>query len=483
MLLRRRRSFLRPSDDNGSMLIEAVVGSFVLVVAIIGVIASMGAGMTLVGGSRQRSSASAVAQERIERVHNVPYDRVALNETPTYNYSVDHPDNKVSGSNYEVAAGESEALVIDTAQGALKHVDDPITVGQTEFVIYQYVTWVDDPNIDPGTEDYKRVLVIARWKNPLRNGTADTVVESTFIGTGTVTLPEQGPTPGPTASPPPATPPPVIEDLLLGLGAILFPAEEQQPNPNGPCPADSKGPNEPRPPFSPATLLVLSGAGAELGYVNGTSIQLRVKAADTCQIAPTTIPDNPDPNDIRATFSNCIGAPPPTPTPSGTPVATITPTPTPEPCPYTDVAQLESDVEATLTWTIPGGDIRKRIYARFLDANGKVSATYGVDVILDQTKPTTPATLTKTSCTISGSNRTLGLAWEASTDENLVGYRYYRSIGTGAYTLVGTTTALSATVTDKKTDGVRHLVRGYDKAGNESLDSNVLSVSSNSEPC
>ena len=61
--------------------------------------------------------------------------------------------------NYKVDAGTQEPLIVDTTNGALKYLDDPVTVGTTQFNIYQYVTWHDDPAIN-GTHDYKRVVEV-----------------------------------------------------------------------------------------------------------------------------------------------------------------------------------------------------------------------------------------------------------------------------------------------------------------------------------
>jgi len=38
----------------------------------------------------------------------------------------------------------------------------PFPPGPIRGEVYQYVTWVDDPAM-PGTSDYKRVTVVARW--------------------------------------------------------------------------------------------------------------------------------------------------------------------------------------------------------------------------------------------------------------------------------------------------------------------------------
>lgn len=494
--LGRRRC--RAHDDEGTSIVEISVASMVILVGVLGVIASLTSGMSMIGHSRQRSSGAAVAQERIERVRNYDnFESVALYEQPTHNNTTSHPDNAVNASNtkFQVDASHNEPLIVQS-DGALKHIDDPITIGQTEFVVYQYVTWVDDvtitkerascPLVDKKACDYKRVVVIVLWKFPVSAGEANSVTESTFVTDGTVSLPEEGPLGGPGASalPPPSVSPPAIIGDLLGIGQRILPPPAQQPNPSGPCPNDTQGPNEPQPPSTPATLQVVSGAtGADLGYVNNHSaVALQVKATDTCTTPATT--GNPNPNDIVVFLSNCANAAPPAPTPSAepspTPIASVVPTATPTPCDYTQVSKLENGVSGTVSWTIPAGDGRRRIYAVFKDGNGMVSGTYAVDVILDETKPSVPPNLRKTSVSCTGNIRTLAMAWDAASDTNFVGYRYYIKNGS-TYTNpnapnTNTTSSLTASVQSGRNDVVTYVVRAYDRAGNESLDSNTINL-------
>jgi Tfp pilus assembly protein PilV len=93
-----RRRLWRGADD-GQSIVELGVAMAVLSVAVLGVIGTMGVGVSLTGGSRQRSSGSAVATERLERARNAPYDRLATYEQPTYSPLASSPDNKVSTDN------------------------------------------------------------------------------------------------------------------------------------------------------------------------------------------------------------------------------------------------------------------------------------------------------------------------------------------------------------------------------------------------
>jgi hypothetical protein len=478
----------------GSFLVEALVASMVMLIAVIGVIATMGSGLNLVGSSRQRSTAVGVAEQRIEAIHNIHYNQVGLTSLPTHNNDATSPDNAVTSTGCTPSTNgcyNGEALVgaTDAPQAAINHLDTT-TVGHTTVTIYEYVTWVNDPNVgdsEPsitGTQSYKRVTVVTTWGS-VRPGANSSVTESTLIGNGSVVVPASGPTAAPSPTPVPATPLPSVLDIL-GISQLLSPAPQQQPNPSGPCPTQTQGPT--------ASFSLVSGAGADQGYVNTLSITLNVTANDPCRVNPqgqydpTGTNDSP-PNDITVKLSNCSApatSPTPTPLPTATPISTIlAPTPTPDPCSYATAGKVESGQPTTVGWTILSGDTRKRIYAKFYDADGLVSGTYILDLILDTTRPTVPGSFTKSSCQISGSTRTVNMTWSASTDTNFVGYRYYiKTNSAPSWTALNTTTSLSASDQSKKTDAVQYTVRAYDHAGNESNDPPTpVSSSASKTPC
>lgn len=409
-------------------VIELAVAAFVLAIAVVGVVGGLTFGMTLVGGSRQRSAASAVALERLERMHNLPYDQVALYEQPTHNPNPGNPDYGVSldDASYEVEEGTNEKLVVDTVAGALKHIDDPFTLGNTTFAVYQYVTCVDESSCaSASSPPSKRVVVVVTWKQPVESGRPNNVVHSTLVSRGTVTVPGATPTPGPSGDPSPDSSPP--------------PSPSTAPTATpGSCTGDESFTGAPGDGIQPE-----SGAGAEQGYTSSTTVQIRLMATDGC--AP-----------ISAELSNDGQT-------------------------FTLVAtSLQSGAAATVSWTIPGGEGPKPISGRFLDGLGHPSPVYTTQVILDQTPPATPTGLTATCELVGQNNRKVALRWNASTDAYLFGYRLYRSIDSAPFAPIKTTEATSANDTAKMDYGsVRYLVRAYDKAGTESGDSDVITFSKN----
>jgi type II secretory pathway pseudopilin PulG len=133
-----------------------------------------------------------------------------------------------------------------------------------------------------------------------------------------------------------------------------------------------------------------------------------------------------------------------------------------------------------ISWSVPSGDGNKTIYGQVSDSTGTTVAMTSQSVTLDTTAPTTPGTLSY-SMSCQGSNRTTSLSWGLSNDTNFQGYRLYRSTDGGAtWQVVATTTALNASDSTTKTiSSTQYEVVGYDKAGNESSPTNVLSFAKN----
>ena len=133
----------------------------------------------------------------------------------------------------------------------------------------------------------------------------------------------------------------------------------------------------------------------------------------------------------------------------------------------------------TLGWTVNPGDGTKTIVGRSRNAAGSTWNIGSRSVILDATNPTAPGTLNRT-VTCTGTDRTVTLTWGASTDENLVGYRVYRSTDGVSWSIVSSTTGLSASdTTAKSLTSLRFAIAAYDRAGNESTTSNIITLAKN----
>ena len=228
-----------------------------------GVVGAMGSSMGLVGHSRQRSSGTSVAQERLERAHSIPFNDVALDadEVPQIadSTTAGHPDNDVStdGTKYK-----GEPLII-TASGGLKHLDDPFKLANTEFTVHQYVTWAESPDI-------KRVTVIVTWKFPVSRGRSPRDAVDARER-------RRRRRPGRICGARLATPAPANgggTEGDLGRGTCVGPlGGDPILNPLNPifCPPAQSNPTI-------VEMIVLSGSGTEQGYLNSTAVEVRIKA-------------------------------------------------------------------------------------------------------------------------------------------------------------------------------------------------------------
>ncbi len=405
---------LRPSDEGGFTLVELMASVTVLTIGLFSLAGALGIGFRQVALGRQRQTAADIANARVEHLRSIPFDAVAIctstceSAAPAWDDDEQKPNHFVSAdaSQYDPGTGTYEDLIIDDGGGQVRHVEDPVQVGQTTMEVWQYVTWVP-----PIANNVKRLTVVVVYKPAAVSGVSKMVRVSSFFTPGTVTI---------TGSEPDAT------------QGSASPTPNPSPTQTGSCSGDSSAPS------GSFTLLSTSG---ETSYTATQTILLAMSFSDAC-------------TPIQARFTNDLGAT------------------------WSDWVTYDA-LNPSVAWTLTTGDGTKDVDAEVRDAIGNVGSLTTPDIILDTTPPTIPGTLTRTvSC--SGSTRTVTLSWGASTDPHFSGYRVYESDNGGAWVLLTPTSLLTATTTHAKTlDSVRFKVVGYDKAGNESDESNIVSLSKN----
>lgn len=404
-----------PAGQGGFTLVELIVALALIAVVAVGFTVSVGLGFRTIAVAKQRTTASEIASARLEHVRNVPYDLVALSSQPTHNADPTHPDHGVSadGTTYDVTGnGDDETLIVDTANGLVLHLEDPVQIGSTVMEIYQYVTWVDDPSIG-GTEDYKRVTVVVRYKTPASTGISTTLRVSTLVTRGTITFPS-----GTTTTTESTT-----TTTTSSTTTTTTVAE---------CSGDTTAPT--------GGFTIGASGDAEVGFTASTNVTLNLSFTDDC-------------TPIVANFSN-------------------------------DNVTFGEDVvydplNQNVSWALTGGDGTKTVYGKVRDGAGNETALSSQSVVLDTTAPSVPGTLIA-SISCSGVDRSVTLSWAASSDDNLRGYRVYRSTDNATWTVLITTSGTSASDTHKKNlDTVRYYVAAYDKAGNESDPTNTVSLAKN----
>jgi prepilin-type N-terminal cleavage/methylation domain-containing protein len=408
-----------PQAEDGFTLLELVVAMSLLAIISTGFAYSVGSGFRTVAIARQRQTAADIVSARLEHLRNVPYDEIALNSAPVQSSDPNDPDSFVSsdGTSYDInGKGDYERLIVDTTNGSVLHFEDPVQVSSTVMRIYQYVTWVDDPSV-PGTQDYRRVTVVAQFDAPVAHGGINQFVRtSSLFTTGTVTVGPTGPSTTTTTVPSTTTTIPTTTTTA----------------PAGACSGDTTAPT--------GSFSITSTPNADVGFTAATNVGLTLSLSDPC--TPITV-----------AFSNDgvnFGAP-----------VTYDP------------------LNSSVSWSLSAGDGSKTIYATATDHAGNSRALGTQTLVLDTTHPTVPGTLTRTvAC--SGSDRTVTLSWGAATDTNFRGYRVYRSTDGVTWEAVSSASSFSYTETHKKSlDSVRFYVVAYDRAGNESNATNTVSLSKN----
>jgi prepilin-type N-terminal cleavage/methylation domain-containing protein len=407
-------------DERGFTLLELVVALTLISTVALGFSLTVGSGFRTIAVARQRQTASDILSARIEHLRNIPYEEVALSSQPVHASDSTDPDFFVAndGTTYDVDGdGTLEALIVDVDHGSVLHFEDPVQVSSTVMRIYQYVTWVDDPAV-AGTQNYRRVTVVAQFKAPAANGVNQMVRMSSLFTPAGVTV---GPSTASTTTTSPSA------STTTTPSATTSTTTE-----TASCPGDASAPT--------GGFTIASSTVSDVGYTAAASVGLKLNLADVC--AP-----------ITAAFSNDGET-------FGSPVS-------------------YDATNTTLSWSLEAGDGVKTVTAQASDGAGNEQSLGSQTIILDTTKPAVPGTLNRTlSC--SGSNRTATLSWGASSDTHLHGYRVYKSTDGTTWQAIDTASAYSYSDTHKKNlDSVRYYVVAYDRAGNESNATNTLSLSNN----
>jgi hypothetical protein len=266
-----------------------------------------------------------------------------------------------------------------------------------------------------GTQDYRRVTVVTQYNQPAVSAGVSRLVRVSSYFT-----------PGGVS----------LGGTTLGVSqGTTAPSASPTPTvtPSGTCTGDTTAPA--------GSFEVQGGMVSEVGYTGSTSVTLRfLTISDPC------LP-------IRLRFSN-----------NGTTYGG-------------DI--VYDSLNPSAGWALSAGDGTKSVWGRIRDGIGNERTVGPFSVVLDTTKPSVPGTLTRTlSC--SGTSRSVNLAWGQSTDTHFRGYRIYKSIDNAPWSVLATVSGVLRTDVDSKSyDSLRYYVVGYDKAGNESIGTNEISLAKN----
>lgn len=411
----RTRRRRRRSGEDGFGLVEVISSLAIIFVGFFALASAIGSSARMVTQGGQRQIAANQASALLEDLRNVPYVNVALSTQPAHAADTTNPDYYVD-------------------DGGLGYDYDHDGTYETLVVDNGagQVTHVGTVVVEPTSLTLYQYVT---WvDDPSITGTQD------YKRVTAVAVYSAASSPG--------RPNSVQVSALLTEGSITIggttlnatqgsaaPTPSPTPSPTataGACDGDVSAPS--------GSLSILSGTGAEVGYTGSTTATVSLSASDGCSPLQYQLSND---NVTYGGWTTYDAAAP------------------------------------TASWSLAGGDGAKSVWVHYRDGANNQTTVGPASIILDQTNPPVPGTLTRTvSC--SGSNRTVNLSWGVSTDANHLGYRAYKSVNGGAFTLLASTATSSLSDTDSK--GLTSLsfkATAYDKAGNEGGATGVITLAKN----
>jgi prepilin-type N-terminal cleavage/methylation domain-containing protein len=155
--------------EHGFTLVELLLAMALSAVGIAATIGVFGASSRTTVRAQQGEVGAHQAQAELDRLSKLPYGQLAMTSLPTPSTDPQSPAYGVSGSQFNVRPGLTEALVTQAGEGETAQVDpgpELFAVGQEGATItgsiYRFVTWRDEQcpaTICDGTENTKRVTV------------------------------------------------------------------------------------------------------------------------------------------------------------------------------------------------------------------------------------------------------------------------------------------------------------------------------------
>ena len=164
----------RVAAADGFTLIELLAAIVVLTVGILAVGTVIASSTRESGVSERQQTMIDRGQKEIERIESLSYGQIADKAVPTssssdssnplFYYSVSSAKFQwdQSASAGAMSPSNSDALVVDAANGGVQAGPTPWNDGRLSGNVYDFVTWVTDPHCGPGcpaSNDYKRVTV------------------------------------------------------------------------------------------------------------------------------------------------------------------------------------------------------------------------------------------------------------------------------------------------------------------------------------
>lgn len=198
----RMRLWSRVSDDEGFTLLELTVAMMIIAVVIVTLVGLQVSSLKTVAVAKQRQQATAIADQKIERLRAAPYATIQaglLSTDPTLNATA---DPRISGT--RLGAPWNEALVLSSNQPEPELDPHKQVLPATQYngVTYTVYTYITHPLNADGSDSNSSIdfwlTVVVQWSSPSTHNQLKTVTERTRLAypagcKGSATHPYAGP--------------------------------------------------------------------------------------------------------------------------------------------------------------------------------------------------------------------------------------------------------------------------------------------------
>jgi hypothetical protein len=170
------------ADERGMTVIEVVVAGMIMVVGGLGVLGIVDAASRNTFRAEQSQALANLMQGEIERLRQLPYDELALEELPVHVADPKSPDSRVSSTSFFYTGRDNtglKPLVYNGANNGGETIEGgtvdpgptPFQNGNIRGDIYRYVVWDTCPSALCTDGKYlKRAIVVARLDETASGG-------------------------------------------------------------------------------------------------------------------------------------------------------------------------------------------------------------------------------------------------------------------------------------------------------------------------
>ena len=179
------------SSEDGFTLIEVLVAAFILVLGSLAIFMTFAAAIHNVQRGRDTQIAQSVAQREIEKIHALPYERIAMTALPAASAEAASPAKRITGTEFAMGRTGTEKAPLAVAGTGICSTSKPcvnstpsstcvgtasptFSNGTATGSVYCYVTTGKDEACETATGNscpYKRI-VVAVWLEKAGNQTA-----------------------------------------------------------------------------------------------------------------------------------------------------------------------------------------------------------------------------------------------------------------------------------------------------------------------